>query len=69
MMTVIDKTMQGRVTTQRQGLRAVWLVVKTWAARRHARQTLARLDDHVLRDIGLTRTTAAKECAKPFWTK
>jgi uncharacterized protein YjiS (DUF1127 family) len=32
------------------------------------RQTLLDLDDHLLRDIGLTRNQAAREARKPFWT-
>jgi uncharacterized protein YjiS (DUF1127 family) len=68
-MATINKTMQGSVTAQRQGLRSVWQAVQTWAMRRRERQTLAKLDDHMLRDIGLSRTTAKQECAKPFWAE
>lgn len=35
--------------------------------RRSARQSLARLDLHLLRDIGLAPEEAATEAAKPFW--
>jgi uncharacterized protein YjiS (DUF1127 family) len=31
------------------------------------RRQLARLDDRLLRDIGLTRTDVAAECGKWFW--
>jgi uncharacterized protein YjiS (DUF1127 family) len=31
------------------------------------RRALAALDDHLLRDIGLTRHEAAREAHKPFW--
>lgn len=31
------------------------------------RQQLAALDDHLLRDIGLTRTDVERETARPFW--
>lgn len=31
------------------------------------RRNLAELDDHLLRDIGLTREQVAAECRKPFW--
>lgn len=37
------------------------------AARRQSRQRLARLDGHLLRDIGLDAHDAAEESAKPFW--
>lgn len=35
--------------------------------RRRNRMLLSRLDDHLLRDIGLSADTARTECAKPFW--
>jgi uncharacterized protein YjiS (DUF1127 family) len=35
--------------------------------RRHERLLLARLDDHLLRDIGLSPDEAKVECAKPIW--
>jgi uncharacterized protein YjiS (DUF1127 family) len=41
--------------------------VKAWATRRRERAMLARLDDHLLRDIGLDADTAARECRKPGW--
>ncbi len=31
------------------------------------RRTLARLDDHLLRDIGVSRAAALREAEKPFW--
>ena len=31
------------------------------------RRALLRLDDHLLRDIGLTRETALREAARPVW--
>ncbi|HET9536212.1 MAG: DUF1127 domain-containing protein [Mesorhizobium sp.] len=38
-----------------------------WRARQIQRSKLASLDDHMLRDIGLTRLDRRRECAKPFW--
>lgn len=35
--------------------------------RRRDRNRLARLDAHLLRDIGLDPQEARRECAKPFW--
>jgi uncharacterized protein YjiS (DUF1127 family) len=35
--------------------------------RRAQRQMLARLDPHLLRDVGIDASVAAAECAKPFW--
>lgn len=42
---------------------AVWL----WRFRSRTRHGLARLDDHLLRDIGLDRAAQEREAAKPFW--
>ena len=33
----------------------------------HQRQDLRGLDDHLLRDIGITREQARHETGKPFW--
>jgi len=46
-----------------------WLVKSLAIAnRRHCeRKSLARLDPHLLRDIGLDPHMVARECAKPFW--
>jgi uncharacterized protein YjiS (DUF1127 family) len=38
-----------------------------WAERARQRRHLARLDDALLKDIGLTRCDAEMESAKPFW--
>jgi uncharacterized protein YjiS (DUF1127 family) len=48
---------------------AIKFVDMVWVAltRRRERAALARLDVHLLRDIGLEPETAAQECAKPFW--
>ena len=66
-MTTIQKTLQGRAQVRRQGLRAVWQTMLGWANRRHQRQTLARLDGHMLRDIAMPHDVAMRECEKPFW--
>ena len=38
-----------------------------WRERAHQRRTLARLDDRLLRDMGLSRSDVEKEVVKPFW--
>lgn len=42
-------------------------VFVSWAERRRSRNALKHLDDHMLRDIGLTRTIADEEARRPFW--
>jgi len=46
---------------------AAWMLISSWVERSRQRQALAALDDHSLRDIGITRVDAARECEKPFW--
>ena len=41
--------------------------VAVWQDRRRQRLTLARLDDRMLRDIGLSASDVEAEIAKPFW--
>ncbi|MBY3754298.1 DUF1127 domain-containing protein [Azospirillum formosense] len=36
-------------------------------ARHRQRRSLAALDDHLLRDVGLSRTEARREADKAFW--
>lgn len=42
-------------------------VILDLLARHHSRAALARLDPHLLADIGLTAEAAAEEAARPFW--
>jgi uncharacterized protein YjiS (DUF1127 family) len=41
--------------------------VSDWRERTRQRYTLARLDDRLLRDMGLTRADVDQEVSKPFW--
>ena len=41
--------------------------IASWLDRDRQRHDLADLDQHLLRDIGVTPTEAASEAAKPFW--
>jgi uncharacterized protein YjiS (DUF1127 family) len=38
-----------------------------WHARAQSRRMLRTLDDHMLGDIGIDRTTAEREGSVPFW--
>jgi uncharacterized protein YjiS (DUF1127 family) len=48
-------------------LSAVRATLREWRRRRKGRLELARLDDRMLRDIGLTRVDAEYEINKPIW--
>lgn len=48
-------------------LRRARATVRLWQKRSRDRQELLTLDDHVLRDIGLTPHDVALEARKPFW--
>jgi uncharacterized protein YjiS (DUF1127 family) len=65
--------MNTRATTQGLrrfgGLRQVSLLERLlqMAALRRQRLRLARLDDHLLEDIGLSRAEARREARRPAW--
>jgi uncharacterized protein YjiS (DUF1127 family) len=48
-------------------LRGVCATLREWRRRKNGRLELARLDERMLRDIGLTRSEADYEINKPFW--
>jgi uncharacterized protein YjiS (DUF1127 family) len=47
----------------RQGLDLLF----TWQERARQRRDLAAMPDHLLHDIGVSRSDALSESAKPFW--
>jgi uncharacterized protein YjiS (DUF1127 family) len=44
-------------------------VVHNWEVQRRTRKSLAKLEDHLLKDIGISRHEAKVEWNKPFWWK
>jgi uncharacterized protein YjiS (DUF1127 family) len=46
---------------------AAWTLIAGWIDRARQRKALAGLDERMLRDIGITRYDAERECSKPFW--
>jgi uncharacterized protein YjiS (DUF1127 family) len=48
-------------------LSGVRAALREWRRRKNGRLELARLDERILRDIGLTRVDAEYEINKPFW--
>lgn len=47
--------------------RSLFDFLALWQDRRRQRLILARLDDRMLRDIGLTGADVDAEISKPFW--
>ncbi len=43
--------------------------LKLWRNRASQRYQLQTLDDHTLKDIGITRIDALREASKPFWRR
>ena len=41
--------------------------LRLWRTRARQRRALARLDDRLLDDVGLTRDDVHREARKPFW--
>lgn len=46
---------------------AIWHQLLVVRMRRRSRRMLARLDDRMLRDVGISQREARIEAAKPFW--
>ena len=51
----------------RRALNVVRATMQGWRQRSRERAELARLDDRMLRDIGITRGDVWREINKPFW--
>jgi uncharacterized protein YjiS (DUF1127 family) len=64
-------TLRGRIGSRRTRLTTlcarVAATLALWRGRGRQRDLLAQLDSRMLRDIGITRDDARRECAKPFW--
>ena len=61
---------RGDETTEIAPLGPIGRIVATirlWRRRARSRQELRELNDHLLKDIGLSRDAVAYEVAKPFW--
>jgi uncharacterized protein YjiS (DUF1127 family) len=53
------------VLTRRAG--ALLDAVLTWQERARQRHAMATMDEHALKDIGLSRSDVVAESTKPFW--
>ena len=50
-----------------KALKSAWAMALEWQSRARSRRHLDTLDDHLLRDVGLTRDDVRHELDKPFW--
>lgn len=50
-----------------QTLHKVRATISSWIERARMRRRLLALDDHMLRDVGLSRADVHGEASKPFW--
>jgi uncharacterized protein YjiS (DUF1127 family) len=59
-----------RHVTLSTALRRISGLLRRWRERQRLHRQLrsfSELDDHILQDIGLTRSTLLREATKPFW--
>jgi uncharacterized protein YjiS (DUF1127 family) len=50
-----------------EALRRIVDLMLLWRERARSRQQLLRLNDDLLKDIGLSRADVHREAVKPFW--
>ena len=60
-------TEPNRSTTLAGAFESMLAFWRVRANRRKQRRDLSRLDDHLLRDIGISRHDVAREARKSFW--
>ena len=60
-------SLRAAVTTVASGIWKAAEATQPWYDRWRQRQALLRLDDHLLKDIGVSRAEAEEEAVKPFW--
>ena len=53
----------------RQALSRIFAALQQWRRRSRDRAELARFDERMLSDIGITRAEVWREINKPFWRK
>lgn len=50
-------------------LKNVQSTLFAWVQRHRSRKALAELNEHMLRDVGLTKEQVQAEIIKPFWVR
>ena len=67
MVQSVQSAFANRQQTPARGLPWLLDLLIRWQERAFERKRLAAMDDHVLRDIGLSRADIDQEVRKPFW--
>ncbi len=66
-----DQAVNANIARRLNQIRSIFLRLSettwAWRMRARARGDLARFDDHILKDIGLSRADVYRETSKPFW--
>ncbi len=65
----ISSTVYGMVQRVDAAAKKVRLTLATWSSRVEDRRQLGLMNDHLLADIGLTRTEVLVEADKYFWQR
>jgi uncharacterized protein YjiS (DUF1127 family) len=68
MMIAIEKSLQlARKVQPLNVLQNLNTLILLWINRYRQRKLLSSLEEHALKDIGISRVDALKESNKPFW--
>lgn len=67
MQAIRHDAVRGSARTSQRWLRRALDLLSSWQERARGRYQLTHVDDHLLRDIGKTRTDIALEIQRPFW--
>lgn len=67
-MIAIEKNLQQASKAKPlNGLQNLNALILLWIHRYRQRKLLSDLEDHILKDIGVSRVDALQESSKPFW--
>lgn len=64
---VSKDTREAEVLARAPAIHKALCALGGWLSRSRERRALGDLNDHLLRDVGITRDEAEREVAKPFW--
>lgn len=62
-------SLSGAFNSLSQSLTVFGTVLMTWNRRHDQRARLAKMPDHLLSDMGISRADADLEASKPFWQR